>query len=677
MQLTASTPWVISVQDSGTSATGMALRDVSRDWRSVFACNPLRISSGESPEFSVAIGAEACRTAAGSLRELHEEQFVLELVTVQAEGSTKQVLCAYGGGIRGEIYAIYELSKRVLGVDPFWFWTDNMPKRQSSIKLTDDFCFVSEPPRFRFRGWFMNDEDLLTGWAPDSFQKNGIDSQTWDRIFETILRANGNMVVPGTFIFPNEPQLLLASSRGLVIGQHHVEVLGLNVFRWPNEQVYSYTSDPMILEKAWEDCVIAAEDREVLWSVGYRGRHDHPFWVDDPSAAPSYEERGAIISKAVAKQVEILRRHRPHDPVLMNLWMEGVELWQAGHIKVPDGVMIVWPDDGHGLVLDEGRASFGHGIYYHTAMYDGIGSQLSEAVPVETIASEMERMAQVNAVGHVLVNVSDIRPCVLTTSAIMELAWGEIGDPSDYYRRWCEAQFGTQSALAVSSLYRKYFESPWRYNQDLPDRLEDNAYHTYAREFLIRTARMNWDEDFNFGKSLLHVPQSFRRLGNPSTLEFARFMMAGTQSVQSKWSSLMDECESLFSSLPEDRQNFFRGHLITQVAIHQHSNAMLHSVSKALIQLAENDEVAAVASLKTAAEQVRSLLLRLRDAEYGRWVNWYGGEMFVGITQTLEFIGTVQKFIEANSLPIRDDQAHLLKPFRAQYAALKSYQVTD
>ena len=677
MQLTANTPWAISGKEDNESAIGLALRDLSRDWRVVFARQPIKHFSQKPEHDFIAIGAEACKEAVGSIRELADEEFVLELVSVERDGVKSHILCAYGGGLRGEIYAIYEISKQILGVDPFWFWTDNEPKRQDSISVPDTFSYLSTPPRFRFRGWFMNDEDLLTGWAPDAFRKNGIDSQIWDRIFETILRVNGNMVVPGTFIFPDEPQLKLASSRGLVIGQHHVEVLGLNVFRWPNEQVYSYTSDPQILEKAWEDCVIAAEDREVLWSVGYRGRHDHPFWVDDPSAAPSSEERGAIISKAVAKQVEILRKHRPKDSVLMNLWMEGVELWQEGHIKVPDGVMIVWPDDGHGIVLDQGRASSGHGIYYHTAMYDGIGSQLSEAVPVETIASEMERMSKVDAVGHVLVNVSDIRPCVLTTSAIMELAWRPIENPTDYYQRWCEKQFGVESAQSVSKLYRKYFETPWRYNKDLQDRLEDNAYHTYSRAFLIRTAKMNWQDDFDFDSSLLHVPESFRRLGNPSTLEFANFMMAGTESVQDKWVSLMDECENIIGILPENRRDFFRGHLITQVAIHLYSNSILHQVSKALIRMSDKDPEAALLSLKTASEQGNLLLARLQDAEYGKWLDWFGGEMFVGISQTLEFIVTVQKLIENDLLPLQENQEHLLSPFRAQYAALKSYQVND
>ncbi len=48
------------------------------------------------------------------------------------------------------------------------------------------------PPRFRYRGWFINDEDLLTGWKPD--RASGFSLEIWDKIFETLPRLKGNMI---------------------------------------------------------------------------------------------------------------------------------------------------------------------------------------------------------------------------------------------------------------------------------------------------------------------------------------------------------------------------------------------------------------------------------------------------------------------------------------------------
>src|SRR5208283_865046 len=74
----------------------------------------------------------------------------------------------------------------------------------------------------------------------------------WDHIFEAILRLKGDMVVPGTWIFPYEPQIRAAGERGLIVTQHHVNTLGLDTYRWPKNKLMSYLSDPKSLESAWK-----------------------------------------------------------------------------------------------------------------------------------------------------------------------------------------------------------------------------------------------------------------------------------------------------------------------------------------------------------------------------------------------------------------------------------------
>jgi hypothetical protein len=50
-----------------------------------------------------------------------------------------------------------------------------------------------------YRGFFVNDEDQLTGWAPAKPEDHtNIDPAVMDKVYETILRLKGNMVVPST-----------------------------------------------------------------------------------------------------------------------------------------------------------------------------------------------------------------------------------------------------------------------------------------------------------------------------------------------------------------------------------------------------------------------------------------------------------------------------------------------
>src|ERR1017187_6073790 len=155
----------------------------------------------------------------------------------------RQAVVLTGSDLRGAIYAVYEFSHRHLGVDPFYWWTDNAPPRRARVvvpaaKLQDG------PPAFRYRGWFINDEDLLTGWKPGTKDGAGISLEVWDRIYEASLRLKGNMMTPGTFLFPDEPQVKAARDRGIVITQHHIEVVGTNTYRWPEDQPYSIFSRP-------------------------------------------------------------------------------------------------------------------------------------------------------------------------------------------------------------------------------------------------------------------------------------------------------------------------------------------------------------------------------------------------------------------------------------------------
>jgi hypothetical protein len=260
-----------------------------------------------------------------------------------------------GSDVRGAIYAVYEFSQRFLGVDPFWWWTDHQPARRTAVRVPASFS-LTQGPVIRYRGWFINDEDLLTGWKPGIADRTGIALEVWDKLFEALLRLKGNMVVPGTFIFPYEPQVRLAGERGLIVSQHHIEVLGLNTWRWPEDQPYSFFTHPDLLAAAWRSAAGQYDpNQEVILTLGYRGRHDRAFWVDDKDAPPGDAGRAAAIRRAIDRQMEIVRGLRRDPYFLMNAWMESVDFIRKGLLKIPEGVTLVWPDGGNGLIRDEGR----------------------------------------------------------------------------------------------------------------------------------------------------------------------------------------------------------------------------------------------------------------------------------------------------------------------------------
>jgi hypothetical protein len=82
------------------------------------------------------------------------------------------VLC--GADMRGTLYAIYQFSQEHLGIDPMYYWTDHVPEHRSQISIPSSLAETFPAPVFKYRGFFINDEDLLTGWAPGAKDKTGI-----------------------------------------------------------------------------------------------------------------------------------------------------------------------------------------------------------------------------------------------------------------------------------------------------------------------------------------------------------------------------------------------------------------------------------------------------------------------------------------------------------------------
>lgn len=143
-------------------------------------------------------------------------------------------LVATGSDETGALFAAYTLSSDVLGVDPLAWWVDMPPPyRGPEVPVAADLSIDVPSPLFKFRAIFSNDEDLLGNSRPSPVGESVFDLATWDRLFDTSLRLKLNMYLTGTNPLPDEKSLELAARRGLWITQHHYDLVGSDVDRWP------------------------------------------------------------------------------------------------------------------------------------------------------------------------------------------------------------------------------------------------------------------------------------------------------------------------------------------------------------------------------------------------------------------------------------------------------------
>src|ERR1039457_4833613 len=459
---------VESAQETGP--VKRATQDLISDFTKVFGEAPKLVGSLEEAGPEAILIADRTRVPAGvpCATQTETEAFAFSTATLAGNAKPKHIaVCLTGADMRGTIFAIYQFSQTYLGVDPMYLWTDKQPEKRSSITLPADFARTYPSPVFKYRGFFTNDEDLLSGWIrPAKGDQTGISLKVWDNIFETILRLKSNMIVPGTWIFPDDAQVQAASERGLIVNQHHAIPLGVNVARWPRDVPYNFSTHPEILERAWTNAVATYKpDEEILWSVGLRGLSDSSYASMDPAMRDNDPLFGQRISEAITDQMKIVRARYPNAQFVTDLWQEGARLMQEGYLKIPPEVALVWADTGYGDMQDGGKVAAGQGAYFHVAMMNGQANQLSEIVPVSIIQSELGRYIKAGATSYLLVNTSDLRPVAMTTRALMEVAWGGVpADSTDadtaYYKRWATEEFGAKSADALEKIYKEYFAAP-------------------------------------------------------------------------------------------------------------------------------------------------------------------------------------------------------------------------
>jgi hypothetical protein len=420
------------------SAVDLALVDLAADLERVLGVRGVRVSPADA-DIVVQVdplldGTERWRIAISA-----------ERVTIS------------GSDLLGVVHGIYTFSERALGVDPLWFWKGMPPERKEGISLATQ-TWESPPAKFRYRGWFINDEDLLTAFGTSGgprtldypFYHQVIDYAMADRIFEGLLRLGGNLIIPASFVEilnPAEAELVRrAAARGLYVSQHHVEPMGVSHFGFENfwrargmEKKFGYSTDPESVRMVWRAHAQrwreVAGDR-VIWQLGMRGRGDRPIWVDDKNIRP--ETGGDFISKAMADQAAIIREVDPRaePPMTATLFLEGAELMASGALRFPPGTTVVFADHGPTQELQRDFETaprlpeYRYGVYYHVAFWRR-GPHLVQGVAPARVVDTLRQLEARGDTHYAIVNVSNVREHVQGAHVFIRTALHGTARPLD------------------------------------------------------------------------------------------------------------------------------------------------------------------------------------------------------------------------------------------------------
>ncbi len=386
----------------------------------------------------------------------------------------------------GTVFGIYHFIEHYLGVDPMYFWNDKEPEKKTRL-FWEKVDYQSVNPTFKFRGWFINDEDLLTEWYASGGKRNidypyyqeVVSPKIMEKVCETALRKKFNLIIPASFIDirnPAEAALVKeATKRGLYVSMHHVEPMGVSAFTYFNywkekegsKPLFSYYSNPEKVKEVWRLYAQEwAKIPNVIWQIGLRGIADRPMWMADPNTPQTDAERGKLISEAMAFQRQLIKEvdKRPNPPVTTTLWAEGSTLNQAGHLKIPDNVTVVFADNSPGWrwqadFFETKRVPTNqYGVYYHHQLW-GSGPHLVPIVSPAQTERVLRQAVEKGDTEYCILNVSNIREFGLGIDASAQMLWDfNAFDLQKFNNQWFEKYYH-QQANDIQKIYQAYFDS--------------------------------------------------------------------------------------------------------------------------------------------------------------------------------------------------------------------------
>lgn len=511
----------------------------------------------------------------------------------------------------GAVYGLYRISRELLGVDPFWFWKDqDLPMREAFD--VEPQTLVSTAPTFRLRGWFVNDEDLLTEWKNGGgardirypYYSQVVHPDVIERVCETCLRAGCNLIIPASFVDvmnPAEARLVqIAVARGLYVTQHHIEPLGVSHFGFENYWrdkgepcEFSYSGEPERVIETWRAYAkkwyeLAGE--QVIWQLGLRGKGDRAVWVHDKGITE--KTAGAFVTHAFQQQWEIVCETDPREtpPATTTLWWEMSNLMSRGTLTIPEPVTVIFTnngttqvmqDDFHNSPRENGRA---YGAYLHVAFW-GLGPHLAQGTDLDKFRRVVGEVVQKGDTDYAILNVANIRETALGVAAFCAMTQDyDAFDPADFRTRW--------AGPVAGEWYKRFADA-------LPHRGDLIVQDGYIRA-TAHTILESMEHDRELHLALIDH-------GYAADMNELREMFA--QSADA-FASLLNDLNA--TAYPAETRRFhdfslrIQGHLVRRMLL-------------ACIALIDGD-------VHEAARQAEQLIAERRDAEYGKWQHWYRGD---------------------------------------------------
>lgn len=390
-------------------------------------------------------------------------------------GNIEKALVIAGSDRRGTAYGIFEISTQI-GVSPWYYFADVPVKEKSEIYVRKGISVLGSPS-VKYRGIFINDEMWgIRPWAMCTHspeEGKGLGPETYARIFELLLRLKANTLWPAMHQQTKPFNLyddnkIVADKYGIVMGSSHIEPMLRNNIagaEWDHEypgEPWDYVNNRDHIYEYWRKGVMINGEYENIYTIGKRGKDDEAGTdITVPVLEEIFDDQREILKKYVNRDITKV-------PQVLIPYTEVLDLYNKG-LKVPDDVIICWPDDNFGNIrqlpdIKEQNRSGGSGVYYHFQWLNGATTAYPwlYTTPLALTWFEMKKAYDHNVRELWIVNVGDIKPAEVGIEHFMQMAWDitkfEENNPEAFIKEWVERDFGHEYSSEIADVLGKHLE---------------------------------------------------------------------------------------------------------------------------------------------------------------------------------------------------------------------------
>lgn len=502
--------------------------------------------------------------------------------------------------------------------------------------------------------------------------------------FEALLRLGGNIIIPGT----DRNSLRykdLALDMGLWVTHHHAQPLGAEMFSraWPDLEP-SWTKHHEKFEALWEESIKQDAERKIIWTLGFRGQGDVAFWENDPTTDGD-AARARLLNSIIARQVELVRKYVEKPVFAHNIYNESNLFYKKGLLDLPEGTVKLFSDNGYGAMVSRREwdndpripsmpagddVKGANGMYYHLSFYDlqMANHIVMTPVPLDFIASELERAYQGGIREMVIVNVSNVKPHLVPITLLA--AWWKTGSSdADTALEAFARDYMTADPETVRDLFREYSNVCIKYGPHV-----DNVGGDQAFTYPVRMLMTSWVR------------------GDESCHEFD-FMKTGSIQSQTDWyCNLLEGCRKGISTLRDKvlltGDSFLCEQLGSQLGwLEGACEGAIHFCCAFRAKL-EGKLMNAFLELGRSADAYTTAKKGLSEGLSGEWITFYDNEalsdtgnmitLIKAVMESVRILGEGPNFFNWHrelTYPDEDKNVVLVTNYERRHSAYEMYEI--